>query len=68
MGGDYDEIVKDLVDNGLKGKKDFWMVEDLEYLLWVDRSRDKYEIDVGVDWLKGEYSGGNVYVSYVQMD
>ena len=52
MGGDYDKIIDDLVDNGLKGKDDFWMVEAPVCLFSMAASGQQCEIDVGVDWLK----------------
>jgi len=65
MGGDIDETIDDLIENGLKFIEDFYFIDAGIYLL-CDPKKEAYPHNVRQrpDWLKGRYAKGYIYVWY----
>jgi hypothetical protein len=65
VGGDVYETIDDLIENGLRFLEDFEFIDAVSYLI-IDPEKKGYAYNVKqrVDWLKGRYAGGYVYVWY----
>ena len=63
MGGEIDETMEELVENGLKFLDDFEFIDAGAYLIY-DPNKEFYPHNVSqrVDWLKGRYVNGYIYV------
>jgi hypothetical protein len=63
MGSEIYDTMYDLDENGLKYLKDFEFIDAGEYVL-IDPERQAYPCNISqrVDWLKGRYVKGYVYV------
>ena len=63
MGGDIYEVMDELVENGMKFLDDFEFIDAVSYLTF-DPEKQAYprNIKQRVDWLKGRYVNGYVYV------
>ena len=68
MGDEVDDVVKDLFYNGLIHKEDFVFVDAGGFSMYVALNKKDYpqNYDIGVDWLKGRYADGGIWVWYVE--
>ena len=60
MGFEFDEIIGDLIENGLKFLDDFYFIDAGAY----EQDVVVNDIEQKVDWLKGRYANGYIYVWY----
>ena len=70
MGGDADDLIKDLLCNGLTADEDFTFFDAEGYAMVLRMNPDtdnkaRCQIDIGVEWLKSQIVPGNgFYVWY----
>jgi hypothetical protein len=64
MGGEVNEVIDELVACGFKHKVDFLFIEASLYLM--AGSPGPFPVDLKVDWLKGRFEDGGVYVRFVE--
>ena len=68
MGDDIDVIVDDLVENGMKMHEDFIFLNAtglaFNVQLRLSPIAIKKAVDIGVDWLMGEYDYGDIFIWY----
>ena len=60
MGFEFDEIIEDLIENGLKFLDDVYFIDAGAY----EQDVVVNDIEQKVDWLKGRYANGYIYVWY----
>lgn len=67
MGGDVDDTANDLIENGLKIVDDFEFIDAGRYAMdvGIGNKKGSHNVNVGVDWLRGRYANGGIYVWYV---
>lgn len=65
MGGDIYDTMDELVENGLKFLDDFEFIDAGSYVIF-DPNKEVYPhyVSQRVDWLKGRYANGYIYVWY----
>ena len=68
MGNDIDVIVDDLIENGMKMDEDFIFLDATRLAFNVQSGLSpialKKAVDIGIDWLIGEYDHGDIYIWY----
>ena len=66
MGDGIDAIVDDLIENGLKIGKNFIFLDTTRLAFNVQLGLSpialKKSVDIGVDWLMGEYDHGDIFI------
>jgi len=69
MGGEFHDTVKDLITNGLKMDEDFTLFDAgrLALSASIDMGRFKRPrmVDIGLDWLRVQYTPSGMFVWYV---
>jgi len=68
MGGDVYDTADDLIENGLKIVEDFEFIDAGRYAMGMNSPYNKkgsHNVNVGVEWLRGRYAQGGIYVWYV---
>ncbi|MFO7964020.1 MAG: hypothetical protein R6U50_08890 [Desulfobacterales bacterium] len=70
MDDEVDGVVMDLIDNGLSNGQDFTFVDAGGFSIYASMSNEDYPQDVQlqVDWLKGRYAEGGIWVWLVEGD
>ena len=68
MGGEFEDTAKDLIANGLKMDEDFALFDAgrLALSASIDMGRIKRPqmIDIGISWLRVQYTPGGMFVWY----
>jgi hypothetical protein len=65
MGGDVNDCINDLLLCGLMPPEDFVCFDATAGTMWVDWEEiEGKPRDMGVDWLKGRYHDGYLWVRY----
>jgi hypothetical protein len=62
MGGDFEEVVEDLLNQGLEYDSDFTCFDAARYLIGADIIEGYQDIGFNSPWLQGTYSDKGVFV------
>jgi hypothetical protein len=67
MGAEIDEVIDDILSEGLSDGSDFAFVDAGGFAISFSlfKKNQPQDVDVGVDWLKARYAEGGVWVWYV---